>query len=122
MSRLSSRDGQAVQSRRAVGILRLGQQLLDLGLGQDHLLERMAVASRAVLAGVGEDLGAVHRRGDEDTLESGLKQLLVLTAEFAYRIVIGMGVGSEIACRHIFMDEGLDAAAGKSVGGIAVEQ
>ena len=56
------RHRQAVLKRRAVRGVRLGEQFGDLLLQQHHLLERMAVAHRAVLARAGENLRPVQRQ------------------------------------------------------------
>ena len=117
-------NGEAVLERDGVGILRFGKEFLDLLLGEFHLLFKMAVAHRAVLAGVGEDLNTIDRNVEvadfqdpggggefEDLVKGGREEFFVFAAEFADGIVVGMGVGGEEAHRDIFIGEGLDATA-----------
>ena len=55
-------------------------------------------------------------------MEAGGKPGFVLAAEFADRIVVGMGVGAEGAHRNVFIGEGLDTTAGKGSGGGAINE
>ncbi len=128
-------DGQAVLERRGVGGFGLGQELLDLQLDLVELFAGAFVADCAVSAGVGEDLRAVdgHRdvaylkllaaRGQLEDLREGIgQQRAVLPAELADGVVVGVGVGAEVAHRHVVEGALLDAAAGKRAGRVAVHQ
>jgi hypothetical protein len=61
-------------------------------------------------------------RAVEDAPEGCFQQFLVLAPELADRIVVGMGVGAEIAHGHVLVGKGFNAPAGEGAGGIAVEQ
>ena len=53
-------NAQPILERRAVGLLGLFQQLLDLQLQLLNGLARVLVAHRPMFAGVGQHLGSVH--------------------------------------------------------------
>jgi len=109
---------------RAVGGVRLGQQLGDLLLQQHHLFERMTVAHRAVLARVGEDFGPVQREGHlahaqhahprrnfEHLVKAAFEQRAVLPSESADAVVVRMPVRAQQPHRDVLMGEPLDAPA-----------
>ena len=128
-------NGQPVLQRGAVGALGFGQQFGDLLAGQLHLLDRVAVAHRAVFAGIGQNLGAVDGHGEvahlqhagprrefEHLVEGGTQQVLVLAPELTDRIVVRVGVGAEVAHGDVLISERFDAAAGEGARGITVDQ
>ena len=126
---------QALLERGRIGLLGFGQQLLHL---QFQLLDHLPgplVTDRAVLAGIGQHLGAVDRHGKladwepfefpgqlEDLHEARGQEVLVFAAEGAKGVVIGVGVGGEEAHRNTVVSALPDAAAAEGAGGVAVDE
>jgi hypothetical protein len=86
-----------------------------------------------VLAGIGKDFGSVdghgahfeelHLAGQQEDLDEGLlDERAVLAAEGAEGVVVGMGVGADVAHGHVLPCGVLNAAGTEDAGGVAVNQ
>jgi hypothetical protein len=126
---------QPVVEWRAVGRVGLGEQLRDLLLQQHHLLERMAVAHRAVLARAGENLRPVQRqshlahaqhaharRSFEHLMKAPFQERATFAPERADAVVIGMLVRAQQPHRDILVREPLDAPAAEGARRVAVDE
>ena len=93
----------------------------------------MAIRQRLVLAGVGLELGAVqgdgakleqlHLAGQQQHLYEQLFQFRQkAAAKGGQRVMVGMGIGGQVAERHRVIGGTLDLAAGDHPGGVAVDQ
>ena len=128
-------DGESVFERRAVGVVRLREQLVDLLSEQKHLFYRVVVAHSAVFARVGEDFGAVDserhiahaqhfdaRRRFEHLVKAALEKLLIFHPKSADAVVVGMGVRGEQTHGDVFVGESLDAPTAKRACGVAINE
>ncbi len=128
-------NGEPVLERSAVGIFGFLKEFGDLLACEFHLLKGVAIAHGAVFAGVGKDLGAVDGDGDvadlqnfgtggefENLMEGFRKQVLVFAAEFADRVVGGMGVAGEEAHGDVLKCERLDAPAGEGASRVTINE
>ena len=111
------------------------QKLRDLLFEQRHLRARVPVAHGAVLARVGEDLGAIERerhiadpqhpdarRALDHLVKAARQQLPVPAAKGADRIVIGMMIRAEQPHRHLLIGVLLDAPAAEGARGVTVDE
>ena len=128
-------DAQPVLQRSAVRSLSLGKELRDLFFQQLQLLTGVAVAYRAVLAGVGENFCAVHGNRDvphfqnlrmrsafKNLMESALDQLFVLAPELADRVMVRVRVRTQIPNRYTVVREPLNLPTRKRPAAVTVNQ
>ena len=55
-------------------------------------------------------------------MESRFQEVLVVAAEGANGVVVGVVVGAEVTHRHRVVSEGFDAAAGEGAGGVGIDE
>ena len=128
-------DRQTLLERGGIGLLGFGQKFLDFQIEFLELLLGVAVAHGGVLAGIGQNLGAIDGYGDltdfEDSAAGGhfqnlregpLEKRSVFSAKSAKRVVVGVGVGAEKSHGHIAVAGPLDLATGKLARAIGVDQ
>ena len=117
----------------AVAGFGLGEQCVHVEAELRAQFARALVGDVFVFAGAGADVGAVEAhaaeleqaqfaRQLEHIDEGGGHGLEVVAAEGADGVVIGMGVGAEVAHGQVAVGGALDAAAAEDAVGVAVDE